>query len=247
MRALNKVMMLVLTYALTLAASTLGVASSITDVEQAQDQLKATFSNLEVVNVGASPIEGLYEVNLGTQIIYFHPESKLLVFGEIFNSEGESLTAKAMQKQAMTTLGGFDMSNTLVIGPEDGKEIIEITDPDCPYCRRMAQFIDGLPDDTKVRRRIIFDTRAHPSAKKKAAHILCSDEPEVEFARVYQNKVTEFKSCPGVFDRLQKHQDMALALGVSATPTVILDGSMEVGFRPGAILDYLNSSDKSEE
>jgi thiol:disulfide interchange protein DsbC len=152
-----------------------------------------------------------------------------------------------MQQQAMTTLGGFDLSNTLVIGPKGGKEIIEITDPDCPYCRKLSQFINGLPDNTKVQRRIIFDTRAHPSAKKKAAHILCSDNPELEFERVYQNKVSNFKSCPGVYERLQKHQDMALALGVSATPTVILDGSMEVGFRPGAILDYLNSSDTSEE
>ena len=247
MRILNKVTKHVLTLTLTLMASIHAAASSITEVEQAQEELKATFSNLEIVNLGESPIEGLFEVNLGSQIIYFHPKSKLLVFGEIFNSEGESLTAKAMQKQAMTTLGGLDMSKTLVIGPKDGKEIIEITDPDCPYCRRMAQFIDGLPADTKVRRRIIFDTRAHPSAKKKAAHILCSENPEEEFARVYQNKVSEFKSCPGVFERLQDHQDMALALGVSATPTVILDGSMEVGFRPGAILDYLNSSDKSEE
>jgi len=65
--------------------------------EEVKNQIQGVFKNLKVVEVKPSEVPCLYEVYYnGTNpgIFYFYPEKKLIVFGEIWNVNGTSITGE---------------------------------------------------------------------------------------------------------------------------------------------------------
>lgn len=57
------------------------------------------FKNTKVEHISESEIPGVYEIYIpkkdgGVQIIYYYPDKKLLIFGEIWSVNGTSLTGE---------------------------------------------------------------------------------------------------------------------------------------------------------
>jgi len=66
-----------------------------------QQELSKIFGNTQIIRVEESEIKGLYEVYYnGTYpgIIYYYPEKRLIVFGEIWTLNGESITGKKLAR-----------------------------------------------------------------------------------------------------------------------------------------------------
>lgn len=235
----------IVSFILTITSLSVASAWAQSTLKEAQEKLQATFSNITVVGFNPSPIPNMYEINMGTGIVYFYPEKNLLMFGEIFNSEGTSLTAESLAKMTESRFSEFDTSKALTLGAEDGIEVIEFTDPDCPFCRRYDQFIES--QDIKIKRHIFFDTRIHPSAVQKVEHILCSKDQEQAYKNVYSNKaITEYKRCPEGRDTIKEHLKVSKGVGVSGTPTLLLDGKLITGFQQGVIADYLKKAQQKK-
>ena len=211
-------------------------------IKKAQEKLKATFSQLTVVDFKPTPVPDLFEINMGQATIYFHAKQELLFFGEIYNKEGVNLTQQSRQNAVQALMKGLPMESALILGDPDGIPIIEFTDPDCPYCRRYETWLSTISDAHKIKRIIFFDNRIHPAAAAKIEHILCSENKEKAFYEIYRNIVPAvLQSCDSAQQVLSDHIKIAKSLGVSGTPSFILDGKMSVGFRKKPIEDYLNS------
>ena len=66
-----------------------------------QQELSKIFGNTQIIRVEESEIKGLYEVYYnGTYpgIIYYYPEKRLIIFGEIWTLNGESITGKKLAR-----------------------------------------------------------------------------------------------------------------------------------------------------
>lgn len=207
-------------------------------IQEAQAKLKATFQNLTVNDFKPSPVEGLFEINIGGRVVYFHPEAEVLIFGEIFSKDGRSLT---QESQALTSADQYEdipIEQAVVIGPEDGVPIIEFTDPDCPYCREYHNYITGVGQP--VKRIIFFETRIHPSARAKAIHVLCADDQEAAFLEVFSNpNINNFNTCENGETMADAHLTVSKGAGVNATPTLYLGRTPVRGFRRDAIAQYI--------
>ncbi len=74
--------------ALAVAAATLGCSAQ---ADQTTDKLKSTLQgrlgDVTIKSVVKSPIAGLYEVNLGTQIVYRDATGDYLVLGDIVDAK----------------------------------------------------------------------------------------------------------------------------------------------------------------
>lgn len=230
---------------LVAGAISLSVSASETNdaVQQAQDKLKATFNSLNVVDFKPTEIPGFFEVNMGNGTIYYHAEKELLFFGEIYNKNGENLTLKSRQEALSKIMDTLPMDKALVLGDQEGIPIIEFTDPDCPYCRNYEKFFNTIKDSYKVKRIIFFDNRIHPQASPKIEHILCSEDKELAYFQAYNNLLpSELKTCDEAPEIMATHVEIAKSLGVGGTPSFIMDGKMQTGFRQQPIIDYFNSS-----
>src|SRR4051812_23551369 len=61
------------------------------------NELHATFKNLTFEEVRPSEIPGVVEIYAGPRILYYAPAQKILIFGELYNSAGNSLTDAKLQ------------------------------------------------------------------------------------------------------------------------------------------------------
>jgi thiol:disulfide interchange protein DsbC len=202
-----------------------------------EESLERDFPQLAVDSVAPSNIKGLYEVVAGPQIFYYAPEASCIVGGPIIMKGGRNLTeekVKALEQKrlsAMTQkLKDLPLDKALKIG--SGKNVvIEITNPDCSYCRRTAQFFQGRTDVTKY---VFF----HPldmykDADQKILYILCAKDK----ARAYQEAMTgklddmKFEVCrEDAVDELVKiHSEATTSLGVTGTPLFFINGRPVMG------------------
>ena len=222
----------------------LSITAHATTIEEVKNTLAAKFTNSEIHDVRPGPIDGLYEVTLsGAQVIYFSAENNALVFGEIYDLEGQSLTAEAIARANSLRLEDLPYDQALVLGPENGVPIIEFTDPDCPYCLRYDEFIrdSAVP----VKRVIFFMTAIHPqTAPAKAQHILCSEDKAAAFDDIYLRRIKPTATCDTGAEQLQVHANVSSQWRVQGTPTLILDGSPVTGFRKEVIANYLANKTK---
>lgn len=222
-------------------ASLHSFATQADAVSNAQNKLKATFKNLQFTSFQPGPLDGLYEIHTGSQIIYFHPEKELLLMGEFYTKEGKSLTAEAIEKGAASVLTELPMDKALVIGSEEAdKTIIEFTDPNCGFCKSYDRFVTTEDNAKKVKRQIFFDTRGSEESRKKVVHILCSTDPEAEMKKIYHGiEPEQYLNC-AEGNKIQKvHAQAGRSVGTQGTPSFIIDGKLTLGFRPN-VKEYIN-------
>jgi len=213
-------------------------------LDEAQQQLQQTFTNLSFEDFGPSPVKGpIYQASAGGRIIYYAPESEHLLFAAVYDRNGLNLTALAQDATARRKLAGIDTSKALALGPTDAPSVIEFTDPDCPYCRALDRFWAAKAAEGKlVRRLIFFVSGIHPEAAAKAEHIHCSADKETAFKAIYAGAAPAvLRTCPEGAARVKADADIVSKIGVSGTPTIIADGKLISGFQQAELEEFLSS------
>jgi thiol:disulfide interchange protein DsbC len=107
--------------ALTVAIATLGCSAQ---ADQTTDKLKTTLQarlgdDATIKSISKSPIVGLYEVNLGTQIVYS-------------DANGDLPFANAVK----------------VVKGNGSRKIAVFSDPNCPYCKQLETTLKSVDNIT---------------------------------------------------------------------------------------------------
>jgi thiol:disulfide interchange protein DsbC len=127
------------------------------------------------------------------------------------------------------------------IGPEGAPTVIEFTDPECPYCRALEKFwIAKAAEGKPVRRLIYFVSGIHPQAAAKSEHILCSADKEAEFKSIYGGaQPASLRKCAAGHAKVEADAIAVQKIGISGTPTLIIDGKLVSGFQQGELEQFL--------
>ncbi len=201
---------------------------------QAAQALKNVFPQIPVEEIHASPVPGLYEVVSGGKVLYFSPDTGHLLVGELWSKEGKNLSKERLGNIMTRKLKEIPLDKALKIG--SGRNIvIEVSDPDCPFCRDGSKFFSGRDDVT----RYIFmhPLRMHPDAEEKAKYILSAENPADAYEAVMSG---EYDNAPlPEFEdngQLEIHRKITEYLGVNSTPKYWVNGQ----FISGANFDQIN-------
>jgi thiol:disulfide interchange protein DsbC len=210
----------------------------------AEAQLHQTFTNLQFDDFAPAPIKGpLYQAIAGGKVIYYAPQSEHILFAAVYDKNGVNLTALAQDAAVRRKLGSVDPSKALIIGPATAPTVIEFTDPDCPYCRALEKFwavkeAEGKP----VRRLVYFVSGIHPEAAAKAEHILCATDKQATFKAIYAGAAPKSLSkCATGRAKVEQDAEIVRKVGVSGTPTLIVDGKLVSGFQQGELEAFLDA------
>jgi len=209
----------------------------------AEQSLHQSFANLQFEDFGPAPVRGpLFQASAGGRILYYAPQSDHLLFATIYDKNGVNLTALAQDASARKKLGALDPVQALTIGPPGAPTVIEFTDPDCPYCRALDRFWAAKAAEGKpVRRQIYFVSGIHADAASKAEHILCSKDQAGAFRATYAGEAPKpLATCKEGAARVAKNAEAVKAMGISGTPTLILDGRVISGFQQAEIEAWLD-------
>jgi thiol:disulfide interchange protein DsbC len=212
------------------------------DEAEVRQILSKAYPNIGTGEIRSSDIPGLYEVEIGPNVVYFYPDKHLIVFGEIWTKEGKSLTAARREQLAAKRVKDIPLDKGIKIG-SGGTTVIEFTDPDCPYCRKASEYLKGRSDTTRYV--YFFPVPAHKDAEKKARFILCSNDKAKAYEEVMSGKYDDRKVEPcddeKVSALLKEHRELAAKAGVSGTPSFWINGQFIVGANIPAIENILKN------
>jgi thiol:disulfide interchange protein DsbC len=191
---------------------------------------------MKVGEIRGSDIPGLYEVEAGSNVIYFYPDKGLLIFGEIWTRDGKNVTAERRAQLASAKIKELPLDKAVKIGNGRNK-VIEFTDPDCPYCRKAAGFFRGRDDVTLYV--FFFPLPIHKDAEAHARYVLCAADKAHALEEVMNGQL-DGKEAPACTDKkvdvlLKEHMDIGTRLGVRATPAFWINGQYVAGANIPAI------------
>ena len=197
-----------------------------------EESLKKNFPGIAVDSVSPSKVPGLYEVISGRQIFYYSPEAESIVGGPIVMKGNRNVTAekqRELEQKHMAAMAvkakDLPLDKALKIGK--GKNtVIEITNPDCSFCRKAAQFFAGRKDTTRYI--FFYPPDAYQQAEAKVRYILCSRDRAKAYEEAMAGKLDnmKFKACKngGVDELVRVHKGEASRLGVTGTPFFLING-----------------------
>ncbi|MRR35149.1 DsbC family protein [bacterium] len=225
MRSRNR---LLLPLAFLASGAVLAAMTAYGGPEQAPDvlgALKKAYPRITAEQVRESEVEGLFEVMSGGNVLYYAPKGNYLVFGEIWTPEGKSVTALRRDEMVSKQLKDLPLDQAVRIG-KGPNIVIEFTDPDCPFCRKAAEFFRERQDVTRF---VFFSplVQLHPDAEKKASWVLAAKDRAKAYHEVMSGrKDRDAFPAPSAeaSGLVARHRQLAVRMGVVGTPMFWVNG-----------------------
>lgn len=198
------------------------------DDTSVEDKIKAILPGTEISNVKPTPIPDVYYVsdNAG-HVLHVDTARELIIFGEIYTAKGKPLTSdvakewqqKFLEKQLgkMTKSDIQEIVASSISSPtvKGRYELLEFTDPDCPFCKQAAEFLSSK----NISRHIIFTPLPmHPDAKNKAMKFVSAKDP---YKAYKEFDLTQKISKSGT-EKVDKMVEIARKYNVNGTPYFIV-------------------------
>jgi len=201
------------------------------------DTLTAALGGRTPQTVLETPVDGLYEVRVDSQILYLSEDGRFAMQGDLIDLETrDNLTEVARNALRMDTVNAIDEAEMVSFGPQDAPYTVTVfTDIDCGYCRKLHQEIDTYTDQG-IRIRYLAFPRAGAGSESfnKAVSVWCADDPQDAMTRAKLGQPIAEKSCP---NPVAQQYGLGQSLGVRGTPSLILEnGQMVPGYVPAAQL-----------
>lgn len=219
--------------ALAAAATVLGCSAR---ADQTADKLKTTLqsrlgADIQIKGITKSPVAGLYEVNLGSQIIYSDANGDYVLLGELVDAKTRrNLTEARLADLNRVDFGALPFANAVKVVKGDGsRKIAVFSDPNCPYCHQLENTLRSIDNVTVYT--FLYPVLS-PDSTAKAKQIWCSSDR----AKAWQAWMLDRKapSAAGNCDTAALDSNLALGakMNVTGTPTVILTDGRRL---PGAV------------
>jgi thiol:disulfide interchange protein DsbC len=216
---------------------------SLADETVNLETFRKSFPNVKAERITQADIAGLYEVEARNNIFYFDPRKEYLIFGDIVTREGRNISADKRNELMSRRVKEIPLEKGVKIG-KGKKVVVEFTDPDCPFCRKAAEWFEKNHED--VTRYVFFYPipRLHPGAESKARYILGARNKEKAYHEVMSGALdkgdpAKIPSTKEADVLLEEHKRLAEKAGVFATPTLWVNGKHVPGANTALIEKYL--------
>lgn len=214
--------------ALALAASAVVVADEAATIRAA---LAKVLPDFKPTSVKATPMEGLYEVEIGPQVMFVTGDGRYLIDGAIVDLETRENIAESAQSRArvraIEQVGEENM--VLFDAPAAEHTVTVFTDIDCGYCRKLHEQIQAY-NDAGISVHYMFYPRAGEKSQSfdKAVSVWCADDRQAAMTRAKQGADMPKRSCT---NPVAKHMELGQLMGIRGTPAIVLEsGEMVPGY-----------------
>ncbi len=214
-----------------LISFSVSAGSDADDVNKLKQALAKTMPNVKPTKISKSPIDGLYQVIIGSQVVYMSVDANYMIEGDLYNlATKENISEDAKSSIRLAIINKLGTDQMVVYKPEKVKNVITVvTDIDCPYCRRLhSEIPEYMKNDVEVR--YIFMPLKGAADMKKTISVWCSDDQQLALDMAKAGSDIEEKSCD---NPIRKHLQIARELGVRGTPAIVLEnGQLLPGYVP---------------
>nr|WP_298724972.1 DsbC family protein [uncultured Steroidobacter sp.] len=208
-------------------------APKATDQKSADATIRAAlakkFPDMKVDEVRASPMAGIYEVQLGGEVAYISGDGRFLIAGDMYEIDSRTnITETGRQKSRVQALSKLDERDMIVFKPQKVKHTITVfTDVECGYCRKLHSEIAQL-NDRGVQVRYLAYPRAGPGTEDwaKMEAVWCSIDRKKAITDAKAGKAVKAPACA---TPVAKQFRLGEQLGVRGTPAIFTETGEYIG------------------
>ncbi|NMM86903.1 disulfide isomerase [Rhodococcus sp. SRB_17] len=184
----------------------------------------------KIDEVRATPMSGLYEVRMGTDLFYTDAKGNFLIQGELIDTKARrNLTEDRITKLSAVDFSALPLKDAFVTVRGNGKrKLVVFADPNCGYCKRFERDLQKV--DNVTIHTFLYPILS-PDSAEKSRNIWCAkDRSTIWDDWMLRDKAPAAASCDTA--ALQRNLAFGKKHKITGTPTLIFaDG----GRVPGAI------------
>jgi thiol:disulfide interchange protein DsbC len=202
-----------------------------------EEKLRTMVPNAKTIAISETPIKGLLQVQINSDIVYVTEEGQYLLQGQIIEMDTrENITDQAKSGIRMSLLTDLNPDEQITFSPEKPKyDLLVFTDLDCGYCRKLHNQMAEYNEQGIAIHYLAFPRAGIGSGSyDNYVSVWCADDQNEAMTLAKNGADPAPEKCPNpVADQYSLGQQ----LGVTGTPSMImLDGTMIPGYVPPAQL-----------
>lgn len=215
-----------------LAAAALSLSLSATAQESTiRKTLAERIPQLEKIDeVRSTPMSGLYEVRVGTDLFYTDAKGNFLIQGELIDTKARrNLTEDRITKLSAVDFSALPLKDAFVTVRGNGKrKLVVFADPNCGYCKRFERDLQKV--DNVTIHTFLYPILS-PDSVEKSRNIWCAKDRSNSWDDwMLRDKTPPTSSCDTA--ALQRNLAFGKKHKITGTPTLIFADGSRV---PGAI------------
>ncbi|GAB1386962.1 DsbC family protein [Melaminivora sp.] len=184
----------------------------------------------QIDEVRPTPMKGLYEVRVGTDVFYTDASGNYLIQGELIDTQARrNLTEDRINKLTSIDFKALPLQDAITIVHGKGERKLAVfEDPNCGYCKRFEKDMQNVDNVTVY---LFLYPILSPDSAEKSRNIWCAKDQAGAWGDfMLRDKAPTSASCDTA--ALQRNLAFGRKYKITGTPTVIFADGTRV---PGAI------------
>ena len=198
--------------------------SALADEAAVRKGLRERLPDMPAIDeIRLTPVPGLYELRMGTQVLYADEGGRHLISGTVYDSQARvDLTRARVEQLTAFDFRRLPLKDAMVIRHGDGQRKVAVfSDPHCGYCKRLETELKGVDNVTVY---LFALPVLGESSLARARDIWCADSP----AQRWQEWMLQGTSPPAAAaacDTSSLDRNLALgeSHGIAGTPTLVFE------------------------
>ena len=184
----------------------------------------------KIDEVNKTPMAGLFEVRVGTNLYYTDAEGNFLVLGQLIDTKAQrNLTEERQDKLLAIDFSALPVKDAFMIVRGNGKRKIALfEDPNCGYCKKFERDLQKVDNVTVY---LFLYPILGPDSIDKSRNIWCARDK----GKAWQDWMVREQPVPaGTCDTeaLDRNIEFGRKYKITGTPTLVFADGTRV---PGAI------------
>jgi thiol:disulfide interchange protein DsbC len=214
-----------------------------------EEKVRLLAPNAKTIAVSETPIEGILQVQINSEIVYVTANGQYLIQGQIMDIDTRlNLTDQAKSGIRVSLLEGLKQEEQISFSPVEPKyELLVFTDLDCGYCRKLHKQVEEYNEEGIAIHYLAFPRAGIGSASyDKFVSVWCADDQKSALTLAKNGTDPEPQKCP---NPIADQYELGREIGVTGTPALVTaDGTLIPGYMPPAQLrQRLESLEASAE
>jgi thiol:disulfide interchange protein DsbC len=184
----------------------------------------------KIDEVNKTPMPGLFEVRVGTNLYYTDAEGNFLVLGQLIDTRAQrNLTEERQDKLLAIDFSALPLKDAFTIVRGNGKRKIALfEDPNCGYCKKFERDLQKVDNVTVY---MFLYPILGPDSIDKSRNIWCAREK----GKAWQDWMVRDQAVPAATcdtEALARNIEFGRKYKITGTPTLVFSDGTRV---PGAI------------
>ena len=230
---------LIIAALLTSLLTTAAYAEATEDQEfkTVQEKLRTLVPNAQTIAISETPIEGILQVQINSDIVYVTDNGQYLLQGQIMDIDTRvNITDQAKSGIRVGLLTDLDVNEQITFAPEKAKfDLLVFTDIDCGYCRKLHNQMAEYNEEGIAIHYMAFPRAGVGSASyDKFVSVWCADDQQAALTLAKGGTDPEPQKCE---NPIADQYALGREVGVTGTPALVTtDGTLIPGYMPPAQL-----------